>query len=271
MPWTIRESSGVAVVEMNSNSVNRQNPAFFADLEDALDRLEAEYPDLPVVLASAAHVFSAGFDFDYWFALVARDEKKDVDRSYARFKWINFRLFTHPRPTVAAINGHAYAGGLITALCCDRRVAVHEGATFTLNEVPIGLAMPSMFTEIIRYAVGTQVAAKAILTGRTYSPQEALAHGIVDELVEPANLLATAIAHARCISPDCLTAYAFSKKALQAPYVRRMRTDAEVLDSEGFAAAWCSSGARSATARTYRELKARGSRSSAGSEPKAGD
>jgi enoyl-CoA hydratase len=140
---------------MNSNSVNRQNPAFLADLANALDRLEARFGDLPVVLTSKERIFSAGFDFDYWFPLIARGDAVTAQRSYTEFKKINLRLFSNPRPTVAAINGHAYASGLITALCCDFRVAVKSGTHLSLNEVAIGLAMPSRFTEITRYAVAT--------------------------------------------------------------------------------------------------------------------
>jgi enoyl-CoA hydratase len=62
-------------------------------------------------------------------------------------------LFTFPRPKVAAINGHAYAGGLITALACDYRVAI-DTAQFSLNEVPIGIPMPSIYIEIMRHAIG---------------------------------------------------------------------------------------------------------------------
>lgn len=256
MAWGITETQGVAVVSMNSNSVNRQNPAFFRDLAHALDRLEANFPDLPVVLTSEERIFSAGFDFDYWFPLIARRDVATVQHSYTEFKRINLRLFSYPRPSVAAINGHAYAGGLITALCCDFRIAVGGGTRFSLNEVAIGLAMPSLFTEIIRYAVGTTSAAKATLSGRMYSGEEALSLGLVDSLTSQDSLLAEAIAVARRLAPDCNTAYAFSKEALQAPTLKRIREESDVLDRR-FGETWCSSEAQSATARTYRALKER--------------
>jgi enoyl-CoA hydratase len=75
------------------------------------------------------------------------------------------RLFTYPRPTVAAVNGHAFAGGLITAAVCDYRVAVAEGARFGLNEVPIGIPMPAVYARILAYAWGEPVAARACLFG----------------------------------------------------------------------------------------------------------
>jgi enoyl-CoA hydratase/carnithine racemase len=91
MAWEIQETKGVAIVHMNSNSVNRRNPAFFADLANALDRLEAGFGDLPVILTSKERIFSAGFDFDYWFPLIARGDVDTVQRSYTEFKKINLR------------------------------------------------------------------------------------------------------------------------------------------------------------------------------------
>jgi hypothetical protein len=66
MPWTIeRKHDHVAVVTMNTNKVNAQNPVFFADLHAAFDRLEAEFSDCAVVLGGTGAVFSAGLDFDH--------------------------------------------------------------------------------------------------------------------------------------------------------------------------------------------------------------
>ena len=124
MPWTIeRKHPHVAVVTMNTNKVNAQNPAFFADLHAAFDRLEAEFNDCAVVLTGSGAVFTAGLDFDHHFPLFARRSLKEIDAWFDAYRATNLRLFTYPRPTVAAINGHAYAGGLITALDCDHRIA----------------------------------------------------------------------------------------------------------------------------------------------------
>jgi enoyl-CoA hydratase/carnithine racemase len=72
-----------------------------------------------------------------------------------------------------------------------------------LNEVAIGLAMPSLFTEIIRYAVGTASAAKATLSGKVYSAEEALSLGLVDSLTSQDSLLSEAMIIAKRLAPDC--------------------------------------------------------------------
>ena len=94
-------------------------------------------------------------------------------------------------------------------------VAARKPARFGLNEVPIGIPMPAAYVEIIKYALGEQIAALATLRGKLYELEEASRLGFCHEVVEPNKLLATAISYARCIAPDCNTAYAMSKKALQ--------------------------------------------------------
>src|ERR1044072_3542032 len=149
MPWTIeRKHHHVAVVTKNTNKVNAQNPAFFADLHAAFDRLETEFNDYAVVLTGTGAVFSAGLDFDYHFPLFARRSVPEIDAWFEAYRATNLRLFTYPRPTVAAINGHAYAGGLITALGCDHRIADEGPLQFSLNEVPIGIPMPAVYFAI---------------------------------------------------------------------------------------------------------------------------
>ena len=167
MPWTIeRKHPHVAMVTMNTNKVNAQNPAFFADLHAAFDRLESEFTDCAVVLTGSGAVFTAGLDFDHHFPMFARRSIKEIDAWFDEYRATNLRLFTYPRPTVAAINGHAYAGGFITAIDCDHRIACEGPLQFSLNEVPIGIPMPAVYCEIIKHALGPRSAFEMTLFGR---------------------------------------------------------------------------------------------------------
>src|SRR6516165_7581873 len=200
---------------MNTNKVNAQNDRFLADLHDAFDRLERDFNPHPIVLTGQGDVFSAGIDFQYSFDIFASGDLDKIREWYRNYRATNLRIFQYPRPTVAAMNGHAIAGGLITALNCDFRIAARKPARFGLNEVPIGIPMPAAYVEIIKYALGERIAALATLGGKLYELEEASRLGFFHEVVEPDKLLATAISYARCIAPDCNTAYAMSKKALQ--------------------------------------------------------
>jgi enoyl-CoA hydratase len=230
MAWEIEVVDGCAVVRMNTNKVNVQNEQFFADLHVAFDRLEREFSDLPLVLTGQADTFSAGIDFQYSFDIFGSGSEDRIREWYRAYRETNLRIFTYPRPTVAAVNGHAIAGGLITALDCDFRVAARKSAKFGLNEVPIGIPMPAAYVEIIKYALGDQVGALATLRGKLYDLEEAQRLGFFHEVVDPEKLLGTAISYAKCISPDCNTAYAMSKKALQDSVLRQIEERTVALD-----------------------------------------
>ena len=194
MPWTIeRKHDHVVVVTMTTNKVNAQNPAFFGDLHAAFDRLEKEFSDCAVVLTGTGAVFSAGLDFDHHFPLFARRSLQEIDAWFDAYRATNLRLFTYPRPTVAAINGHAYAGGLITALGCDHRIATDGPLQFSLNEVPIGIPMPAVYCEIIKYAAGPMAASELTLFGQIYDLTAVVRMGFVQKTAPPDKLLGAAV------------------------------------------------------------------------------
>jgi enoyl-CoA hydratase len=231
MSWELERDGDVVVVRMTGTKANVQNDVFFDHLHDAFDRLEREFADCAVVLTAAGSCFSAGLDFEAAFPILASSDLAAMADWIRRYQATNLRVWRYPRPTVAAINGHAYAGGLITALDCDYRVTVDK-ARFSLNEVPIGIAMPAIYVEIIRYAIGDPAAALTTLFGREYDCQAALQLGFVHAITTPERLLPDAVAIARDVAPDAFDAYAFSKRALQAAALERIESVATQLDEE---------------------------------------
>src|SRR5262245_55960899 len=255
MPWTIeRRHPHVAVVTMNTNKVNAQNPSFFADLDAAFDRLEAEFADCAVVLTGSGAAFSAGLDFDHHFPMFARRSLQEIDAWFDAYRATNLRLFTYPRPTVAAINGHVYAGGFITAIVCDHRIAAEGALQLALNEVPIGIPMPAVYCEILKYALGSPAASELVLFGQVYDLAAASRMGVVQKTVAPDRLLDAAVAWAALVPPDCHTAYALSKRALQATTMAAIDTAAR-LDCDWLSRGMSDPGNLRAHARRYRELK----------------
>ena len=166
------------------------------------------------------------------------------------------RLFTYPRPTVAAVNGHAFAGGLITAAVCDHRIAVTEEAMFGLKGVLIGIPMPAVYVRMLAYAWGEPVAARTSLRGESFTPVQAHALGMVHELIPAGNLLDRAVAIAEQTPGDCLEQYAFTKRACQAAALRDIASLADPLDTE--LPEWMTSDhARHAHRRYWQQLKGR--------------
>lgn len=233
MPSADIEARGsVAIVRMQSNRVNKMNPAFFDDIHEAFDRLDRDFPKMPIVLTGHGQTFSAGLDFEDVFPRFARRDTAEIEAWYKRFRSTIRRVFESPRRTVAAINGHAFAGGLILAMCCDHRIAARGPAKLSLNEVPIGIPMPSTYLEIMRYAAGSRSACEATFTGRSYDISEALAAGFLHSIAEPDDLLNAAVREAERHSPDCFEAYAASKLALQRPVIDYFERVSNDLDHE---------------------------------------
>jgi enoyl-CoA hydratase len=162
----------------------------------------------------------------------------------------------NPRPTVAAINGHTYAGGLITALGCDHRIASEGGLQFSLNEVPISIPMPAVYCEIIKHAVGPRAASELTLFGKVYDLAAAAKMGVIGETAAPGRLLDDALAWAALVPPDCYPAYAFAKRVLQATTMVAIDAAAR-LDQEWLSRVISDPASLRSHARRYRELKGR--------------
>ena len=232
MAWDIELLDDCAVVHMNTNKVNAQNDAFFRDMHEAIDTLERDFNPYPVVLTADGNTFSAGIDLQYSLDIFGSGKRDRIRDWYKAYRETNLRLFQYPRPTVAAINGHAIAGGLVTALVCDFRIAARTPATFGLNEIPIGIPMPAAYVEIIKHVLGAKVARLTMLRGQLYKLEEAEALGFFHDVAEPEALLSTALRWAKCITQDSNTAYAMSKQALQDEVMRQIEESAVTLDAE---------------------------------------
>jgi enoyl-CoA hydratase len=254
---TIEARGDVAVVVMRSNPVNKMNPQFFDDLHDAFDRLDRDYPRLSVVLTAEGKTFSAGLDFEDVFPRFATRDRGVIGAWFERFRSTLLRVFTSPRRTVAALNGNAFAGGLILALACDVRLAAEGPARLSINEVPVGIPMPGVYTEIVRHAVGTASAQEAILSGRVYDLEQGRALGFVHRLTPAEKLVDEAVKEAAIIQPDCLAAYAASKRALQHPARKVIEGDGVALDQAAIEAVMDPGSIRAQSAALAR-LKAKG-------------
>ena len=232
MSWEIERTGDVAIMRMNSNPMNVINEGFFSDLEEAFATLESDHAESPVVLTSSQRAFSAGLDLKYHFSLFTNGDEEEIWQWYKRFRGALLRIFTYERPVVAAVNGHAIAGGLILALCCDYRVCVDSGARFGLNEITIGFPLPSAIAQIVLYVLGTATAQRVITTGFLYEPQDAVALGFFDESCEADKLLSHCVDFAGQYDPSLIPGYAFSKRALRRETVANMEGACAELDRE---------------------------------------
>lgn len=207
----------VARITLDDGKVNAMSPAFFAALGAALDRAERERPGA-VVFTGRPGFFSAGLDLK----LLPTLPPEELRATLLTFGRTMLRIFLFPIPTVAAVSGHAIAGGAMLAFACDLRWVAEGPFRIHLNEVAIGLPLPSWAIALAHAAVPPRHQTDALLHARAYSPAEALARGIVHAVVPADRLLAEATAAA---APLCVldqAAYATSKarhRAMEAKWV----------------------------------------------------
>jgi enoyl-CoA hydratase len=179
-------------------------------LDAALAEVEAS-DARALVITGTGSIFSAGVDL----FRVLEGKRGYLEKFLPALEDALWRLFRFEKPVVAAINGHAIAGGAIVALACDRRIFARGKGTFGIPELRVGVTFPPLPLEIARHALAPHVARQAILGGKNWTPDECLALGAVDELCEPAVLLDRAIEIARELASIPSRSFALTKRLAQ--------------------------------------------------------
>ncbi len=146
-----------------------------------------------MVLTGKGSIFCAGVDL----ARILEGGEAYVDVFLKALSEVLLELYTLPKPVIAAINGHAIAGGCLLAAACDHRMMVRGDGKIGVTELFVGVPFPVLGLEIMRAAYAPNVVQKMIYTGRLMAVEEALQDGVVDELVAPAELLEFALRSAK--------------------------------------------------------------------------
>jgi len=219
----VEDHDGIAVVRFEKGKVNALDLEVLEEITGTLVGLhEAD----GVVLTGAGRSFSAGVDLK---RLVDGGPEHVGAFLPALVRAIE-EIFDFPRPVVAAINGHAIAGGCILAVAADHRVM--SGGTIGLTEILVGVPFPAAALEVMRFAAGPRLT-PLVLTGRTIGPDAALAAGLIHEICEPDALVTTAVERAATLARIPRTTFAMVKAQLHRPARRAIAEgasdDADVL------------------------------------------
>jgi len=193
----------------------------------------------PVVITGAGRCFSAGVDL----RAIIDGGAEYAERLVTALSEAFLAVFDHPAPVIAAINGHAIAGGCVFAMCADVRLM--SGGTIGLTELAVGVPFPVAALEICRFTMGTS-ATRAVLQAKTIDADTALARGWIDAIVPNDDLIAQAIATARELGDYSPAVYAATKRQLHQP--TRSAIDAGVAIDEKVRARWMTEETRSRVA-----------------------
>ncbi len=177
---------GVATITLDRSIIhNAFDDALIAGLTAELKRLADEPTLRALVLAARGRSFSAGADLGWMQRSAGYSEAENLRDAQALAELMR-TLDTFPRPTLAAVQGNAFAGGLGLIACCDIAIAV-DTAEFAVTEVKLGL-IPAVISPYLIAAIGARAARRYFLTGERFDAPTALRLGLVHEIVQPDQL-----------------------------------------------------------------------------------
>jgi methylglutaconyl-CoA hydratase len=181
--------TNVATITLNRpDKRNAINTQMIAELQSALDEVEKKRTRV-VILTGAGSAFCAGMDLDMLATIAQQSAQENQEDSRRMAKFFR-RVWSFPRPMIAAVNGHALAGGCGIATLCDFTLSVPE-AKFGYTEVRIGF-LPAIVSVFLTRQIGDKRARDLLLTGRLIEAKEAHQLGLVTEIVEGDKLLGRA-------------------------------------------------------------------------------
>jgi enoyl-CoA hydratase len=204
-----------ALIQMDDGKANALSDAMIAELTLALTRAEKEAS--AVVLAGRPDRFCAGFDLKVMMS--SPEAAKALLRGGAA---LLMRFYGSPLPIVAACGGHALAGGALVLLTADVRIGAAGTFRIGLNEVSIGLPVPTLAMELARDRIAGTELGRATLRAQIYGPDEAARAGFLDEVVPAADVLARAKEEAAKLGALSRVAFHQTKKRLRGKTIDRI-------------------------------------------------
>ena len=206
---SVETNDAVTVVEIDRAPANAMSLELLDELVDALEQVAADVP-AAVVIAGRAGFFSAGVDLK----AVPRYGPDEQQRMVSGINRMVIATYGLSCPVIAAVTGHAIAGGLVLALCADLRVASLEGR-YGLTEIKVGVPYPQAAIGVVRAELPSHAARRLVLSNELIDGTEALRLGLFDEALEPDQVLPRAVELAIETAAFPVDVYAATKRELR--------------------------------------------------------
>ncbi|MEU4572702.1 enoyl-CoA hydratase/isomerase family protein [Nonomuraea sp. ATR24] len=203
----VTDHQGIAVLTLARGPVNALDLELLTALPEALAAVEGAHA---IVLTGSGRSFCAGVNLKR----IVEGGVQYIEKFLPALSRAMLALFEHPKPVVAAVNGHALAGGCVLAAACDLRLM--SAGTIGLTELAAGVPFPTVPLEIMRHALGPALDTLMLRNDRL-NAGEAAAIGLVHEIIEPGHLLTAALRRAEELSAVPPEVYALSKLQLHRP------------------------------------------------------
>lgn len=213
----------IKTIRLEHGKANIVDLELCRDLEKRLQDAEGASA---VILTGTGSIFSAGVDL----VRLTNEGAPYVEQFLPALDSMLRTLFTFPRPVVAAVNGHAIAGGCILAAASDVRLMASGDGRIGVPELIVGVPMPSLILEICRFAIPQPTLQELIYRGMTLRPDDALRKGVIDEVVDPSALEARAMTIAEQLAAVDSTNFTLTKRQLRGATIARAEALARTHD-----------------------------------------
>src|SRR3954471_6844349 len=215
----------VAVLQMAHGKANAFDLDFCRGLAAQVHACEQSDAGA-LVITGQGRIFSAGVDLPRLVAGGAGYVHQVLSAMNPALE----AVFALQKPLVAAVNGHAIAGGCVITCCADYRIMAREAGRIGIPELLVGVPFPAVPLEIVRFAVPPQHVQALIYRGLTLAADEALRYGLVDAVVDPERALDEAVAVAESLAAVPFEAFHLTKRLLRERVIRQMH-ESSVLDA----------------------------------------
>jgi enoyl-CoA hydratase len=218
--------AGILTLRLAHGKANALDLDLVTALGEAAARVSADPGVRAAVLAGSGPIFCAGVDLYRLLDGGPGYARAFVPRMVEAFH----RLFACEKPVVAAINGHAIAGGCVLAAACDYRLMAAGDARIGVPELRVGVPFPLAAIEILRFATSTAHLQELVYRGTTYTTTQAYERGLVDEVVDLASLEDRATEVAARLGADPAARFRLTKRQLRAPTLAAIAAHAAETD-----------------------------------------
>ncbi|MBN1255907.1 MAG: enoyl-CoA hydratase/isomerase family protein [Deltaproteobacteria bacterium] len=219
-----KQQDGVALIQLNRGIINAINQQVLDELGEALKVFKDDPMVHGLVLTSSNDkFFSIGFDLPELYPL----PQQEFGVFYQAFNHLCLDLYTFPKPTIAAITGHATAGGCILALCTDYRFMAEGRTVMGLNESKLEVPITYLADCLLNQLVGEDQARQIVSSGELYPPEDALEMGMVDQLYSSEEVISATARKIRDLGMHSLDAFGADKRLRVHPIESQVRSNLE--------------------------------------------
>ena len=202
---TLSQEEEISIITLDDGKANVFSEEMTQAINDCLDKVPTDSGSL--IITGRPGMFSAGFDLK---VIASGDVPKIKKMSLSGFKLLS-RIFSFPRPVVAACSGHGIALGTFLLCCCDYRIGIKGEFLLGANEMKTNMVIPTPILELIKFRISPSHKYRSILGAEMYQLDKAIDAGLMDQVEEAEALMDAAIEKAKDLATMGNPSYTLTK------------------------------------------------------------